>query len=118
MMAIRRKARTALMYFCLWPTLLYSAEFAGGGGSSGDPYQIMTADYLRSVNEHAEAHFVLMGDIDLSDHIATGALIPVFSGSFDGAGHHILNLAIHGTSWWGAHRRVRRYRHRGWSLGR
>jgi len=92
-----------------------SVEFAGGTGEPNDPYQIATAEQLISIGSDPNLlyeDFVLVNDIDLDPNLPgmrsfTRAVIaPVkdaidkvrwgFAGSFDGNGHRIRNLTIHG----------------------
>ena len=86
--------------------------FAGGSGTAEDPWQVATAEQLNQVREQLSGHYVLTADIDLSplgrfDPIGTfepksekeeDAETPsdtaAFSGTFDGAGHKISNVAI------------------------
>ena len=44
------------------------AVFAGGSGTSNDPWQIATAEQLDRVRDDLTAHYILTADIDLSDH--------------------------------------------------
>jgi hypothetical protein len=88
------------------------SEFAGGDGTSADPWQIATVDQLEEVRNHLDGHFVLRSDIDLvsfENWTPIGAFVPIseapedeetpvmeltFSGVFDGGGHTISNLTI------------------------
>lgn len=85
-----------------------------GIGSIDRPYQIQTAGQLESLTDHPEmwnSYFVLAADLDMAGRTYTVALIApdvdnsnsgfqgmAFSGSFDGQGHAIRNLTIHGDS--------------------
>lgn len=103
---------------------LSGAEFAGGTGESGDPYQIATAEQLIGIGQDPnllDKHFVLIKDIDLDpnlpgrvtfdasviarpDYRISGTekrryvtiLSHPFTGGFNGAGHVIRNLVIAG----------------------
>lgn len=90
--------------------------FGGGTGGMGDPYRIATAEQLLAIESDPnllDKHFVLVADIDLDPNLPGGrafdaALIAPdllnangletpgvpFTGSFDGRGHVIHNLAI------------------------
>ncbi len=86
--------------------------FAGGKGTTEDPWQIATAEQLDRVHDDLTAHYVLIDDIDLSGYenwMPIGAFhslsdapedaeIPhpdyAFIGTFDGAGHTISNLTV------------------------
>ncbi len=78
------------------------AQFAGGDGSEGDPYQITNLTELNEVRNYSEDgnHFILMNDIDARDtkNWNSGAgwepigLSAVFQATFDGNGHVIYGL--------------------------
>jgi hypothetical protein len=83
------------------------AQFSGGDGTAGDPWQIATAaelDQLRSYlgPDHADKHFVLIADLDLWAYsngegwtpIGSSGTDQLFSASLDGAGHVIRNLFL------------------------
>ena len=98
-----------------------TSEFAGGTGTSENPWQIATADQLNNVRNyqgstHTDKHFLLMNDIDLTSYVSFGGdgyndgkgWLPIgyappdnlnnytnaFCGSFDGGGHSISGLFI------------------------
>ena len=63
--------------------------FAGGDGTVGNPYQVSTCQQLQDINQHLDAHYILVNDIDCSatatwnsrdtewvDGIVGGTLIP------------------------------------------
>ena len=68
-----------------------AAAFAGGSGTSVDPYRIETGAQLVLMKNHADDDFILMNNIDL-DNISWPAFD--FSGTFDGNGFSILNLKV------------------------
>ena len=86
--------------------------FAGGSGSSEDPWKIATAEQLDRIRDDLTAHYTLIDDIDLSGYenwMPIGTFQPrsdapedaevphpdyAFTGTFDGAGHTISNLTI------------------------
>lgn len=86
-----------LFVFLIIATSVF-AQFAGGNGTSGNPYQIATALQLDSVRNHLTNYYVLNNDIDLSSYanwIPIGAQTNgAFSGNFNGRGYSILNLKI------------------------
>ena len=96
---------TVLLSFCFLISLIplsSQAQFAGGDGSSGDPYQIATASQLNSVRNYKSAHFIQTADIDLDVapyNTGTG-WEPIgdnsaqFTGSYDGGGFTISGLFI------------------------
>jgi hypothetical protein len=71
--------------------------FAGGNGTAECPYLIETADQLNRVRDNLFAHYRLIADIDLAgyDWEPIGNNSSVFSGTFDGDGHKILDMTIH-----------------------
>ncbi|WP_255191030.1 CARDB domain-containing protein [Natronobeatus ordinarius] len=84
-------------------------ESLDGDGTEDDPYVITTVEELQAMNQDLEAHYVLGNDIDASetDRWNAGAgFEPIgdgeygdrtrtpFSGTFDGQGHTITDLAI------------------------
>jgi hypothetical protein len=83
--------------------------FAGGTGTSADPYQIATPEQLDAVRDYLANHFILTADLNLDvapyndgegwQPIGTyvGWEDPAntpFTGSLDGNGHSIVNLLI------------------------
>ncbi len=83
------------------------AQFAGGDGSSGNPYQITNLTELNEIRNHGTSgtHFVLMNDIDARDTknwnngqgwepIGTPDYPTWYRASFDGNGYVIYGLYI------------------------
>ena len=86
--------------------------FEEGDGTAKSPYQIATAEQLDQVRNYLDKHFILTGDIDLSDYEnwePLGIFQPLseqeedaetadpevaFRGNFDGNGHTIANVTI------------------------
>lgn len=93
-----------LALFLIFSTNISKAQFAGGDGTSGNPYQIITALQLNEVRNHLSSYFILNNDIDLADFLSeTGSGYNVgefwqpiynFTGNFDGNNHKIFNLKI------------------------
>jgi hypothetical protein len=85
------------------------AKYSGGTGEPNDPYQIATADDLMLLGETPEdydKHFILTADIDLDPNLPgrkvfNKAVISSLRGSFDGAGHTISHLTVHGGTYLG-----------------
>ena len=90
---------------------LYAAtsDFAGGKGTTKDPYLIATKDHLNNVRKNLRAHYKMIADIDFldTDFIeggkfynngsgwkTIGTAITSFTGTFDGNNHCISNLYI------------------------
>jgi hypothetical protein len=85
-----------------------ASKFAGGSGTSADPWQIETAGQLDEVRNHLDGYFVLTDDIDLTSFenwTPIGEFVPVpdgdgetpvmeltFTGVFDGGEHKISNV--------------------------
>ena len=81
-----------------------TVNFAGGNGTVEHPYQIANSEHLRNVELYPSAYFVLTADIVLPEVSAgNNNFTPLFSdenpfsGSLDGAGHKIINLAVYNT---------------------
>jgi hypothetical protein len=95
---------------------------AGGSGTARDPYLIATARQLMALDQHPslmDQHFQLISDIDLDPNLPGRRIFPravispdisetqedfqgtPFTGTFDGNGHTISNLAIEGDSYLG-----------------
>lgn len=77
------------------------ADFAGGDGTVGSPYQIATAAQLDAVRDHRNEHFVLVASVDMS---LFGLWEPIgddsmpFGGVLDGQNHTISGLSVHITA--------------------
>lgn len=65
--------------------------FWGGAGTEKDPYIISTIEHLNNIRNFPNANFVLVNNIKY-----TGEWIPIegFTGTFDGAGYMISDIAI------------------------
>ncbi|GEM_PF-2161780 len=75
------------------------AQYGGGTGEPNDPYLIYTAEdlvFIGSDPGSRDRHFELSQDIDLSGTTWSTALIPEFSGTFNGNGFPIRGLTIAG----------------------
>lgn len=73
------------------------AQFAGGNGEIGNPFQVATPEQLDEVRNHLDAHFIQIADIDLSgfeNWEPIGAAQNQFTGTYDGDSHTIANLTI------------------------
>jgi hypothetical protein len=106
----------------LVPTFIYNknaSAFAGGDGSSGNPFQISNVTELQNMSANLSAHYILINDIDASNTTKWNwngtiykGFIPVandtdpgtvgfqgtnFTGSFDGRGYNITGLFINRT---------------------
>ncbi len=83
------------------------SAFAGGDGSSGNPYQITNCDELQDINNSLGAYYILINDIDCSDtsgwnsgagFVPIGTPSSTFTGTFDGQDHKITGLFINRPS--------------------
>jgi len=80
-----------------------SAQFAGGDGSPGSPYQVANAAQLNSVRDYMSSHFIQTANIDLNiapyntgeGWAPIGNSSTVFTGNYDGGGHTISNLYVY-----------------------
>ena len=73
-----------------------------GTGTPKDPYRITTAAELSAIIYYPRAAcYRLENDIDLSGIVWPVAVIPEFSGVFDGNGHVIQNLTVSGFQYLG-----------------
>ncbi|WP_425391248.1 PKD domain-containing protein [Ekhidna sp.] len=81
------------------------SPFAGGSGTSEDPWEITSVSHLDEVRNYLDDYFVLLNDLDLSDATSdaggayyNGGLgwdpIDAFEGSFDGGGYTLEGLFI------------------------
>jgi hypothetical protein len=83
----------------------FTAGYAAGNGSSGNPYQVATADQLNLVRAFPSAYFKQTSDIDLnvSPYKDGDGWAPIgnstikFTGNYDGNGHTISGLTISST---------------------
>ena len=79
-------------------------NFPGGTGEPNDPYQVATSVQLVSIANDPnlmDKSFILVDDINLDPNLPGArifeqAVIPTFSGIFDGNGHRIFDLTIKG----------------------
>ncbi|MCK4639941.1 MAG: T9SS type A sorting domain-containing protein [Candidatus Marinimicrobia bacterium] len=80
--------------------------FADGDGTSGNPYQVATADHLNDVRNYLSSYFIQIADIDLdvSPYNTGSGWEPIgnsstnFTGSYNGQGHTIDGLFINRAS--------------------
>lgn len=93
-----------ISFLCgLWFSVNVYAQFAGGNGTSANPYQIETVQQLQEVINHLDKHFIQTQDIDASETNSWNSgqgFIPIgneknaFSGSFNGQDYTISDLFI------------------------
>lgn len=88
-----------ILFFVLSSTAF--AQFSGGSGTSGDPYQVATPADLDSVRNHRSSHFIQTANIDLSSYnnwTPIGTYSAQFTGNYNGDGYYIYNLTINTLS--------------------
>jgi len=89
--------------FCLgilFSPLTLAAEYGGGKGTAGEPYEIWTHEQMNTIGLNPTdwgKHFKLMASIDMSAYTGTqyniiGNSTIKFTGTFDGNEHRIRNL--------------------------
>ena len=106
----------ARWHYYIEETQAFPLIFAGGSGTSDDPYLISTAEELNNVRYYMSSHFKLINDIDLTEATATGGSCdfmgngwkPIgsnniyraepFTGEFDGNGKKIIGMRIEGNT--------------------
>jgi len=74
-------------------------DWMDGEGTLQMPYQISSIDQLILLSKASalfDKHFILVNDLDLEGIPRSQAVLPYFSGSFDGNGFSIRNLYIRG----------------------
>ena len=99
------KISPLILLFLLLPNKML-AQFAGGDGTSGNPYQISTPAQLDGIRDNLDKHFIIINDIDLnvSPYNSGSGWEPIvdgisdFEGSLDGNNYTISNLFIDGGS--------------------
>ena len=80
-----------------WP-VMYWLE---GNGTIGSPYQIATIDQLIRISRAGaliDRYFILVNNLDLSGLSWSQAVIPYFTGCFDGNGFILHNLYLKGRN--------------------
>jgi len=74
-------------------------DWMEGSGTSDIPYEIDDPSQLLTISKASlmwEMNFILAGDLDLAEIVWSRAVIPDFTGTFDGKGHTIKHLRISG----------------------
>lgn len=73
------------------------SDFAGGCGTTDNPYQIKTPEQLLEIANYPTSHFILIEDVEFDDDFwnrHSWPLITSFSGTFNGNNKTIKNLKI------------------------
>jgi hypothetical protein len=85
-----------ILIILLLITINLFGQFAGGAGTSVNPYQISTVTHLNNVRTYPSSYFILMNNIDggNSEFIGIGTTTSPFIGNFNGNGFTIKNLII------------------------
>ena len=103
------KKITYIILAILISTTFTFAQYAGGSGTLGDPYQVSTPAQLSEVRNDLDKHFIQINDISIKnyDHDSDGkGWMPIggaggtdyFKGHFDGQGFVINGLTINRPS--------------------
>jgi hypothetical protein len=79
-----------------------SAQFAGGTGTSGNPYQVANATHLNNVRDYLGSYFIQTANIDLDvapyntgdGWEPMGTSSAKFTGNYNGQGYTVSNLFI------------------------
>jgi hypothetical protein len=96
------KGTVAAVFFLIASAAQLLGQFAGGTGSSGDPYQVAEPFHLYSVRMEPFAHYIQIADIDLNispwnefeGWEPIGMDFNPFTGSYTGNGYKITGLYI------------------------
>jgi hypothetical protein len=90
--------------FQLFTSGPHAQAFAGGDGSVGDPFQVVTCADMQNMRYDMDGNYTLANDIDCSDTVNWNSGVgfkPVgvqsnstFTGTLDGKGHTITDLVI------------------------
>ena len=97
-MKTKRGILGLFLALCVVWSMLPLGAFAADAGD--EPKPISTAEDLQAINANLDGHYVLDGDIDLTDYLDGGSWTPIgtkekpFTGTFDGQGHSITGLSI------------------------
>jgi len=115
MNVMQKRVIIVFLVFLLWvgsyPGLIVKGgivhaadDFAGGNGTTGNPFQIESADQLNNVRNYLDSHFILNNDIDMSVFDADHPWEPIgnqttpFTGSLDGQNFKITDMVINAPS--------------------
>lgn len=101
--------KKSLMFFAFLLIIMQSAvyaQFSGGDGSGGNPYQISTPADLDNVRNYMSSNFIQTADIDLGvspwnlneGWVPIGTSASRFAGFYNGDGFKIQNLTISRSS--------------------
>jgi hypothetical protein len=80
-----------------------NAQFAGGSGTSEDPYKVATIEQLQEIRNHIDKHFIQIVNIDAESTVnwnegkgfePIGDSVVMFSGSYNGNDYSISKLSI------------------------
>lgn len=92
-------AKTLLLMALIVGLVSSSAAFAGGSGTSSDPYEISTCQQLQDMNTDLDAYYELVNDIDCSGTSSWNSQkgfdpVGIFDGNLDGNNYVINDLYI------------------------
>jgi hypothetical protein len=72
----------------------YAPVEPSGNGTEADPYIIADANGLGGVWYRLTSHWLLTNDVDLTGIRWSSAIVPFFTGVFDGNGHSVCNADV------------------------
>ena len=99
-MKTKRGILGLFLALCVVWSMLPLGAFAADENAGDEPTHISTAEGLQDINGNLAGHYVLDGDIDLTDYLDGGSWTPIgtenepFTGTFDGQDHSITGLSI------------------------
>ena len=102
-MKTKRGILGLFLALCVVWSMLPLGAFAADENAGDGKTHISTAEDLRAINGNLAGHYVLDGDIDLTDCLGGGSWTPIgtedkpFTGTFDGNGHSIKGLYINAS---------------------
>ena len=102
-MKTKRGILGLFLALCVVWSMLPLGAFAADENAGDGKTHISTAEDLRAINGNLAGHYVLDGDIDLTDCLGGGSWTPIgtedkpFTGTFDGQDHSITGLYINAS---------------------
>ncbi len=87
-----------------WSFTILDTPFSGGSGTEADPWHVSSVEQLQAINDHLDAHFLQIRDIDAGHtefwddgkgFYPLGNDSVRFTGTYDGAGLEISDLTIY-----------------------
>jgi hypothetical protein len=83
------------LFFLMCGNFLLFAQFAGGSGTEGDPYQVANAAQFSEMRNYGSFHFIQTANISLSGYSSGSGWEPFYSPrSYNGNGYKITGLVV------------------------